>query len=190
MLCRHIIYIYSGNGVKKIPDAYVSARWTKDAVVKNFDMKDVVDGRQLGMTRLWSEVFETIGVLSGAGATEVDSFCNLVREFREALGLSGGILTKEQEIEQLLGCKRVEAITILPPKQAKNKGSGKRLLSNRTKAVVKNAKPKRMCKNCKQMAHHDKRNCPNPYAENPPSPAESPLLESENEQNEEEDEYE
>ncbi|KAK9669676.1 hypothetical protein RND81_13G147900 [Saponaria officinalis] len=45
------------------------------------------------------------------------------------------------------------------------KGSGRRMLSNKTLAVAKAVKPKRMCSNCKQMVHHDKRNCPNHYAE-------------------------
>ncbi|KAK9714120.1 hypothetical protein RND81_06G072800 [Saponaria officinalis] len=73
----------------------------------------------------------------------------------------------------LLGCKAIDEIKILPPKQAKNKGSGKRMLSTKAVAAAKAAKPKRMCGNCKQLAHHDKRNCPNPYAERPPPTPES-----------------
>ncbi|KAK9723942.1 hypothetical protein RND81_05G035800 [Saponaria officinalis] len=89
MLYRHIISIFSINGVKSIPDCYVARRWCKDAVGRTNEKED-------------------------------------------------------------------------------NKGSGKVILSNKTVASAKAVKAKRMCNNCKQMAHHDKRNCPNPYAERPP----------------------
>ncbi|XP_074298855.1 protein FAR1-RELATED SEQUENCE 5-like [Silene latifolia] len=33
ILCRHIISIYLGHGLKQIPECYVAKRWTKDAVI-------------------------------------------------------------------------------------------------------------------------------------------------------------
>ncbi|XP_074263231.1 protein FAR1-RELATED SEQUENCE 5-like [Silene latifolia] len=48
-------------------------------------------------------------------------------------------------------------VRILPPRQAKNKGSGKRMISKKQQCIAKAEKPKRLCRNCKQMAHHDKR---------------------------------
>ncbi|KAK9698235.1 hypothetical protein RND81_08G090300 [Saponaria officinalis] len=115
LLCRHIISIFSSNGVSSIPDCYLAK--------------------------------------------------SLLREFRLNLEPECPDLTKEQEIEQLLGCKAVDEISILPPKHAKNKGSGRRMLSNKTVDVAKALKPKRMCSNYKQMSHHDKRTCPNNFAE-------------------------
>ncbi|KAK9681418.1 hypothetical protein RND81_10G000800 [Saponaria officinalis] len=173
MLCRHIICIFSSNGVKAIPECYVARRWCKDAVGKTYEKEDVIDGRQIQLTKLWSEVYETVGLLKARGEEDIGYLCNLIREFRLKLDPESVALTKEQEIEQLLGCKPVDEIQILPPKHAKNKGSGKRMMSTRTVAVAKAAKPKRMCNNCKQMAHHDKRNCPNPFAQFPPPEAES-----------------
>ncbi|KAK9749199.1 hypothetical protein RND81_02G108900 [Saponaria officinalis] len=96
-------------------------------------------------------------------------------------------LTKEQEIEQLLGCSAVDEIKIFPPKEAKNKGSGKKMLSSKTLAVAKAAKPKRLCGNCKQMAHHDKRNCPNPFAQRPPPMPKSSSDADDNDEEVEED---
>ncbi|XP_074315743.1 protein FAR1-RELATED SEQUENCE 5-like [Silene latifolia] len=178
---------YICNGVNKIPDAYVAKRWTQDAVGYASDVKDIIDGKEIEMTKLWSEVYETVGLLRDRDKTDVERLGILIREFREELRPSVDELTKEQEIEQLLGCKPIEKIIILPPKQAKNKGSGKRMLSTKSKVNAKNAKPKRMCNNCKQMAHHDKRNCPNPFAECPPISVQSSSEESENEAEEEED---
>ncbi|XP_074305095.1 protein FAR1-RELATED SEQUENCE 5-like [Silene latifolia] len=47
--------------------------------------------------------------------------------------------------------------------EPENKGSGKRMISKKQQCIVKAEKPKRLCRNCKQMAHHDKRNCPNAF---------------------------
>ncbi|XP_074297400.1 protein FAR1-RELATED SEQUENCE 1-like [Silene latifolia] len=141
LLCRHIIRIYSGNGVKKIPESTIARRWTKDALRsgdnstgKCTDDMDIVDSKQLQMTKVWSEIHETIGVL----------------------------VDKEKEDVE---------------------GSGKRILSSKAKAIAIASKPKRMCNNFKQMTHHDKRNCPNPFAEHPPQ-----LSESSEEEEEEEEE--
>ncbi|XP_074298160.1 uncharacterized protein LOC141628979 [Silene latifolia] len=73
-------------------------------------------------------------------------------------------------------------VTILPPKNSKNKGTGKRLVSAKTKAMVLARKPKHKCKNCKRMTNHDKRNCPNPFS------AHAPLCEGSSEPEEDEGE--
>ncbi|XP_074282797.1 protein FAR-RED IMPAIRED RESPONSE 1-like [Silene latifolia] len=157
LLCRHIIWICSGNGVKKIPESGIARRWTKDALRSGdystgecTDDMVIVDSKQLQMTKLWSEIHETIGVLVDKEKEDVEGLTNLIREFKEKLTPVG---------------------------------SGKRILSSKAKAVVIASKPKRMCNNCKQMAHHDKRNYPNPFAERPPQ-----LSESSEEEEEEEEE--
>ncbi|KAK9733364.1 hypothetical protein RND81_04G062600 [Saponaria officinalis] len=60
-----------------------------------------------------------------------------------------------------------------PPRQSKNKGSGKRMLTSKNKTIEKTKKPKRRCGNCKRMAYHDKRNCQEPFARHPPEEEES-----------------
>ncbi|XP_074306619.1 protein FAR-RED IMPAIRED RESPONSE 1-like [Silene latifolia] len=176
----------------------VARRWKKDAVrgteciydgEEIVDM-DIIDAKQLEMTKLWSEVYETVGLLGGRDKEDVESLSKLIRDFREKLLPSVDELSKKEEMEKLLGCKASKEITILPPKYSKNKGSGKRLLSRKSKAIVIASKPKRMCNNCKQMGHHDKRNCPNPFAERPPQLQESSEEEEEEEQEEDEEEKE
>ncbi|XP_074291388.1 protein FAR1-RELATED SEQUENCE 5-like [Silene latifolia] len=174
LLCRHIIWVYSGNGVKKIPETGIARRWTKDALRSGdysctgecTDDMDIVDSKQLWMTKLWSEVHETIGMLVDKEKEDVEGLTNLIREFREKLTPVAEKLNKQQQMEKLLGCK-----------------ARKRILSSKAKAVAIASKPKRMCNNCKQMAHHDKRICPNPFAERPPQ-----LSESSEEEEEEEEE--
>ncbi|KAK9676835.1 hypothetical protein RND81_11G104700 [Saponaria officinalis] len=151
LLCRHVISILSSNGVNSIPDVYIE------------------------LTKLWSELYETVGLLKAGAKEDIETLCSLIREFRGKLDPTGEDLTKEQEIERLLGCNAVDEIKILPPKLAKNKGSGKRMLSSKTVAVAI------------KMAHHDKRNCPNPYAERPPPMPESSSDAEDNDEEVEED---
>ncbi|KAK9666068.1 hypothetical protein RND81_14G157900 [Saponaria officinalis] len=136
MICRHIISILSSNGLNSILDGYVVRRWCKDAVGRTVDHVDVIDGRQVQLTRLWSEVYETVGLLKASDKDDIESLCTLIRDFRETLDPTTEELTKEHEIQQLLGFNT-----------AKNKGSGKRMLSTKAVAVAKAAKPKRLCGN-------------------------------------------
>ncbi|KAH9604054.1 hypothetical protein KSS87_010596 [Heliosperma pusillum] len=60
--CRHILWIYLGNGLEKIPESSFAKRWTKDALR---DIKsnhkgcvgvgdvDIIDKKQIEMTKLW-----------------------------------------------------------------------------------------------------------------------------------------
>ncbi|XP_074265639.1 protein FAR1-RELATED SEQUENCE 5-like [Silene latifolia] len=133
-ICKHIIWILSGKGIKKIPDKYLLSRWTKNT--KKMPLYDV-HGQLL------------------------DDFTSS-DTFRQNFKSGAEKLTKHQELEMLLGVNSSSEVRILPPVQSKNKGTGKRLMSKKDQSVAKAQKPKRFCNNCKQMAHHDKRNCPNP----------------------------
>ncbi|KAH9614386.1 hypothetical protein KSS87_011931 [Heliosperma pusillum] len=64
--CRHILWIYLGNGLEKIPESSFAKRWTKDALR---DIKsnhkgcvgvgdvDIIDKKQIEMTKLCSRGF-------------------------------------------------------------------------------------------------------------------------------------
>ncbi|XP_074305156.1 protein FAR-RED IMPAIRED RESPONSE 1-like [Silene latifolia] len=73
---------------------------------------------------------------------------------------SGKSKDKKAEIEMLLGSNIPTEVTVLPPEKFKNKGSGKRITSNKEKAVLENAKLLRKCRACGEMSNHDSRNCP------------------------------
>ncbi|XP_074313047.1 protein FAR1-RELATED SEQUENCE 5-like [Silene latifolia] len=136
-ICKHIIWILSGKGVRKIPEQYLLSRWTKNT--KKMPLYDVHG--------------QLIGDFDSSDA------------FRQKFKPDPETMTKQQELEMLLGVKCSDEVHILPPVKSKNKGSGKRLTSKKQMSIEKAQKPKKFCNNCKQMAHHDKRNCPNPAAE-------------------------
>ncbi|XP_074266847.1 protein FAR-RED IMPAIRED RESPONSE 1-like [Silene latifolia] len=142
----------------------------------------VIDEKQIAMSIMWSEVHEAVGLLRDKGIADVDSFSAVIRSFKQSLSPLGEVLNKNQQMEKFLNCTVCEVVTILPPKNSKNKGTGKRLLSAKTKAMVLARKPKRKCKNCKRMTNHDKRNCPNPFS------AHTPLCEGSSEPEEDEGE--
>ncbi|XP_074267175.1 protein FAR-RED IMPAIRED RESPONSE 1-like [Silene latifolia] len=144
IICRHVIWIYSSNGVKKIPELCVVNRWCKDAIrTKMFDCNgeaaedvDIIDGKEIAMSLIWSEIHQTVVMLMGKFKADVDNFSSLIRELKEKLSPYGSPMNKQQQLEKILGCSASQEITILPPKQSKNKGSGKRMLSLKAKAVA------------------------------------------------------
>ncbi|XP_074310709.1 protein FAR1-RELATED SEQUENCE 7-like [Silene latifolia] len=169
-ICKHIIWILSGKGIKKIPDKYLLSRWTKNTkkmplydahgqLLDDFTSSDVT---KLQISTVWSEFYSTLTLLKSLPENHINELTSLLKTFRQNFKSGAEKLTKHQELEMLLGVKSSSEVRILPPVQSKNKGTGKRLMSKKDQSVAKAQKPKRFCNNCKQMAHHDKRNCPNP----------------------------
>ncbi|XP_074288319.1 protein FAR1-RELATED SEQUENCE 5-like [Silene latifolia] len=155
ILCKHIIWIISGKGLQSIPEQYIETRWTKKSYRKplyGLDGKllqdyDPTDLRKLELSRVWSEFYATISVLNSMPETQIKDLSLMLLQLREKINPTKESLTKEQEQEMLLGCSAKSNITVLPPKIAKNKGSGKRMKSNKDKAIEKASKPKRLCNN-------------------------------------------
>ncbi|XP_074290574.1 protein FAR1-RELATED SEQUENCE 5-like [Silene latifolia] len=123
---------------------------------------DPADVIKMEISNVWSEFYSTIGVAKSLPVDRIKELAALLKSFREEFSPSSSseVLSKEKEIEQLLGFTSSSEVTILPPKQVRNKGSGKRLLSSRNESIANAQKPKRLCACCKHMANHDKRNYP------------------------------
>ncbi|XP_074291784.1 uncharacterized protein LOC141618584 [Silene latifolia] len=145
-----------------------SSRGKNFEVAYSLDNMEIIDEKQIAMSIMWSEVHQTVGLFRGKGVTDVERFSAIIRGFKDTLSPLGEVLNKNQQMEKILHCTTSEVVTIFPPKNSKNKGSGKRPLSAKTKALALARKPKRKCKNCKRMTNHDKRNCPNPFSTHTP----------------------
>nr|GMC53183.1 protein FAR1-RELATED SEQUENCE 5-like [Ipomoea batatas] len=59
-------------------------------------------------------------------------------------------------IEAIVGSRITGEIRIKPPKFANNKGSGKRLKSNKEKAIEKSKKKSRACATCGGRGHNSR----------------------------------
>ncbi|XP_042051398.1 protein FAR1-RELATED SEQUENCE 5-like [Salvia splendens] len=70
---------------------------------------------------------------------------------------------KAQRIENLYGVSRPSVVNVHPPNVVSTKGSGsrsgKRIASAIEKAIILQNKPKRRCAKCRELGHHDARNC-------------------------------
>ncbi|XP_074282995.1 protein FAR1-RELATED SEQUENCE 5-like [Silene latifolia] len=154
-----------GKQVHTLPDKYILMRWTKNAhkiplygphgeLIEDFDATDL---RKMEMCEVMVEFYATIGVLKNVPTKEIIDLVDTLKQFGVKLNPQSESMTKEQGLEMLLGCSSSSEVRILPPRRAKNKGSGKRMISKMQQCIAKAEKPKRLCRNCKQMAHHDKR---------------------------------
>ncbi|KAH9609457.1 hypothetical protein KSS87_011542, partial [Heliosperma pusillum] len=166
-----------GRKVYQIPEPYILTRWTKKSyrpivydengkVIEDFDEVDV---RKIEMSNVWSEIYKTVGLLDSGELKNMKEFSKLLKQFRETVVGAVEKKSKNKEIEDLLGCKAPQEIDILPPHKAKNKGSGKRQMSSKEKAVRKTEKRKRRCGNCKRWVNHNSRTCNLPFVEDLPS---------------------
>ncbi|XP_074306261.1 protein FAR1-RELATED SEQUENCE 1-like [Silene latifolia] len=141
ILCRHIIWIFSASGIKTIPEDYVVNRWMKEYLrLRIFNTNgegtenmQVIDEKQIAMSIMWSEVHEAVGLLQNKGVADVDNFSAVIRSFKYSLSPLGEVLNKNQQMEKFLNCTASEVVTILPPKNSKNKGAGKDSLSPKQK---------------------------------------------------------
>ncbi|XP_074305998.1 protein FAR-RED IMPAIRED RESPONSE 1-like [Silene latifolia] len=145
LLCKHVLWVLKDRGFDDIPTEYLLDRWGKYATCR--PIFNVVG------TTLLADYNEELG----------DELLELLHAFNEKLMISvkrGKSKNKKAEIEMLIGSKIPSEASVLPPEKCKNKGSGRRITSNKEKAVQENAKPLRKCRACGEMTHHDSRNCP------------------------------
>ncbi|KAL9239086.1 hypothetical protein vseg_013438 [Gypsophila vaccaria] len=171
VLCRLILWILKDKGYEEIPTEYLLNKWSLQATCRpSFNVENAslledcasLDTRKHQISELWSEVF-TFVVLVEDNESSADELLSILQEFNKkqcATKNVGKSRNKKREIEILIGSKIPNEATVLPPKQSKNKGSGRRIMSDKEKAVEEHIKPLRKCRACGEMAHHDSRNCP------------------------------
>ncbi|XP_074266735.1 protein FAR1-RELATED SEQUENCE 5-like [Silene latifolia] len=148
---EHIVWVYKGKGIGRIPSKLDSnGNVIEDSYMATSDNSHLCN--------VWSEFRQIVGVLKTLPAEHTEELASLLVEFRQKLCIEP--LTKDQEMEILLGCSSSSEVTIHPPEQARNKGSGKRLKSAKQQAIEKAVKPKRLCEYCKESVTHDRRTCP------------------------------
>ncbi|XP_019157553.1 PREDICTED: protein FAR1-RELATED SEQUENCE 5-like [Ipomoea nil] len=164
----HIFVVF--RDLEKIPLKYVVNRWTKDASLKaSFEIDGVIydqnrpkDEKKMLLNKLWYDVHCCID-LAGSNMEQLDAFSQVINEQKQ-LQMSGKEKLSPQHsrktvIESFCGSIEISEINILPPKHAKNKGSGKRIKSSNELAMEK--EKSRRCNFCGVRGdQHDTRTCP------------------------------
>ncbi|KAH9605980.1 hypothetical protein KSS87_012165 [Heliosperma pusillum] len=178
ILSRHALCVLRERGFKEVPSEYLINRWSKLATCKPIFSSDgqlltdcrSVEVQKNKVSELWSKLFTCVSVVEQS-PVYCDELLGMLRGFKERVlavtsviddsGNSGigKKMDKNAEIGMLLGTSLPSEIKVLPPRQCKNKGSGKRLISQREKAGEVSKRPLRRCKACGEMANHDSRNC-------------------------------
>ncbi|XP_074293591.1 protein FAR1-RELATED SEQUENCE 5-like [Silene latifolia] len=98
--------------VHTLPDKYLLMQWTKNAhkiplygphgeLIEDFDATDL---RKMEMCKLWSEFYATISVLKNVSTKDITDLVDTLKQFRVKLNPQSESMTKEQELEMLLGC--------------------------------------------------------------------------------------
>ena len=93
ILCRHIIWLYSGKRVNEIPMRYIADRWSKSALRKPiFDMDenlleayDKTDVKKREICKVWNEIYQTVCVVAEKKPSDMADLVKLLVEFREKL---------------------------------------------------------------------------------------------------------
>ncbi|XP_057789735.1 protein FAR1-RELATED SEQUENCE 5-like [Salvia miltiorrhiza] len=114
---------------------------------------------------IFKAVSESISHVSG-NEELYEQLYNDIIEVRDKFSKIGATITpacsKTRLFNEFYGAAPTESPSVLPPDIAKTKGSGAggRRKSEKEKAMILANKPKRLCRKCKTIGHHDSRNCP------------------------------
>ncbi|KVH87882.1 hypothetical protein Ccrd_024804 [Cynara cardunculus var. scolymus] len=132
-LCRHVFTVLFNLDFDEIPQQYILRRWMRGHSCDEEKLTAFLDNIRSWKSNLLSGVSEKL------------DFTN-----------------KDDVLQSLVGVPRPEKIDILPPQGIRNKGCGtsKRLIGAGERAMTKSKRPKRLCRGCKELVHHDIRNCP------------------------------
>ncbi|XP_074271361.1 protein FAR1-RELATED SEQUENCE 1-like [Silene latifolia] len=153
ILCRHALCVFKDRGIQKVPSDYLLSRWSKLATYQPIvgpNGQLLADCTSMDVQK---NKVELLGILR--------EFKERVKNASDESGNTGiaKVKDKNAEIGILLGISIPSEIKVLPPRQCKNKGSEKRLISQRERAGEVNKKALRKCRASGEMVNHDSRNC-------------------------------
>ncbi|XP_019179213.1 PREDICTED: protein FAR1-RELATED SEQUENCE 5-like [Ipomoea nil] len=165
LVCRHMFVVFRGAQMEQLPAEYIIvSRWCKHltcgackGVPSNGDKPTPI------ATQLWDEINTCVGLVGNSLERQtrmVSILKDLNAEFSSDGLSTNPVKGNRVAIQALCGVEPPESITIKPPAQAKNKGTGKRIKSHREIAIEKNAKIGRKCGICGKYARHNARSCP------------------------------
>nr|GMC82521.1 protein FAR1-RELATED SEQUENCE 5-like [Ipomoea batatas] len=109
--------------------------------------------------QLWNEFYNCMGLVNGWQEKMnemLTTLQQLKKEFHKSKLQTNQSPAAESAIEAIVGSRTTGEIRIKPPKFAHNKGSGKRLKSNKEKDIEKSKKKSRTCATCGGKGHNNR----------------------------------
>ncbi|XP_031108444.1 protein FAR1-RELATED SEQUENCE 5-like [Ipomoea triloba] len=169
LLCSHTFVVFKDFNFDKIPMKYVLNQWTKDASLKpifhihglTFNQGAGMDERKVLLAQLWSDMPCCIGLAEEAKMDKLNEFAQEIKQQKLILMTEQADLSpthrKNAVIESYCESSKPSEISILPPRKAKNKGSGKRMKGKKELAMDASKKGLRKCHTCDAYLENDKR---------------------------------
>ncbi|KAJ9551304.1 hypothetical protein OSB04_015349 [Centaurea solstitialis] len=167
--CRHIFKVLMNDGVDKIPEGFISRRWTRALIPVQLqaararygeidvEKETLINGMYADMDLIVSSVRNDKKTLREAS----DSVTELRVKYGASMFSNNPAKDRAEALKDCYG-DAPEDPEVMPAAGIRNKGCGrgKRLIGKLEKAVEKNKRAKRLCRVCGEHAHHDSRNCP------------------------------
>ncbi|XP_019181677.1 PREDICTED: protein FAR1-RELATED SEQUENCE 5-like [Ipomoea nil] len=164
LVCEHMFSVFRAAQVKSLPSDCIAPRWCKHIrlscyCVKRSDCLSV----DHAPNRLWTEIHSCLAI-AGSNTTRQRLMSQVLQDLTSEF-LCDGMGDEHAKgnrgaIAALCSVESPASITIKPRAQAKNKGTAKRIKSQRELATERSAKEGRKCGMCGEYAHHNARSCP------------------------------
>ncbi|XP_076896691.1 protein FAR1-RELATED SEQUENCE 6-like [Bidens hawaiensis] len=165
-LCRHIFNVFQIELIDEIPDKYIPSRWRSDVLPSSLFKIETRYGVPLDERfKLRQQFLSLTNQCADRARGNIELLQSLVDQMHqikdkiwETIPIEPSYNSNSAIIQDLIGYKLPEQITIKPPTWIKNKGSGSRKckIGPGEKAKKKSKKPKRFCAKCnKRVRGHD-----------------------------------
>ncbi|CAH9136604.1 unnamed protein product [Cuscuta epithymum] len=171
LVCRHMFVAFKDSKLNCIPQHYVVNRWCKKRLLRPLhgipnvlvqQCAEIEEKKKI-MQQVWTDLHSCVA-LAEKDLSRLKQFASVISQEKHALlsyDKSDPLpTTKDSMIQSFYGASRPSDVTVLPPQNAKNKGSGRRIKGAREVSIEENKRPKRLCRSCNEMCNHDSRNCP------------------------------
>lgn len=163
LVCRHIILVFKDAQLQTLPPQYVVGRWCKHTnAARCSELAAASSSNGSRINLLWGEINTCVGMVGsndGRHTRLLQVMKDLTAEFLNDGSGSDMVKGNTAAIATLCGVSPPQTISIKPPAQAKNKGSGKRIKSKRELAIEARTRGERKYAACGLYGRHDSRNC-------------------------------
>ncbi|KAL4582165.1 hypothetical protein LXL04_006707 [Taraxacum kok-saghyz] len=165
-LCRHCFYVLRMSGVEHFPAKYVSTRWRKEVVPRS--CSDMIkskgpDDIQRVVRAIHASVEHCVDRLS-SNLEKLSLYREKQNELKKYVDedtIGEDPMTNKEFIETVIGVRKRDDIKVRIPEGVRTKGSKKRLISEKEKAILNAKKGSRRCGGCGEFVDHNARTCPN-----------------------------
>ncbi|XP_019196051.1 PREDICTED: protein FAR1-RELATED SEQUENCE 5-like [Ipomoea nil] len=160
LVCRHMFLVFKDAHVKSLSLDYVLPRWCKQV---GGGVCCDVPSTDCGPNRMWNAMHQCASLV-GTNTDRQSRMLQVLEDLKEEFMSAGSNVAPTKgnnaAIVALCGVAPPASITILPPVQAKNKGTDRRIKSQRELAVLSSGKIGHKCGVCGEYARYNARSCP------------------------------